>query len=474
MQTTKLTELMEGTGVKFGTSGVRGLVAAMTDELCYGYTQAFLQAIAQTSETIVIGHDLRPSSPGISAACIAAIEAAGKTALYAGALPTPALASYALAIGAPCIVVTGSHIPFDRNGIKFYSADGEISKEDEHAILASTLSLPDKVQPTVLPTPDESAYDYYVARYVNFFGADALAGSTTLLYQHSSVARDILADILTQLGCKVITVGRTDTFVPIDTEAVRPEDVTQARAWAEEFQFDAIFSTDGDADRPLLGDEQGQWLRGDIVGILCASYLGADWIATPVSCNSALELCRRFPNIVRTRIGSPYVIAGMEAAPAGHLVAGYEANGGFLLGSAIQRGDHVLPALATRDAVLPMVTLLVMAREQGIPLSELVHQLPARFTYSDRLQEIPTDTSRDLLIRLEQDPTLLQQIVPIEAKIERSDKTDGLRLYFDNGDIVHFRPSGNAPELRCYCESSTTEQAQILCDTSLQNLRKLV
>jgi phosphomannomutase len=210
------------------------------------------------------------------------------------------------------------------------------------------------------------------------------------------------------------------------------------------------------------------------VGVLCASYLGADWIATPVSCNSALELCGRFPNIVRTRIGSPYVIAGMEAASEGSLVAGYEANGGFLLGSNILRDGKTLSALATRDAVLPMVTLLVMAKEQGVPLSELVKQLPARFTHSDRLQEIPTAASQELLARLEQDTDLLKKIVPLDAAIERSDKTDGLRLYFDNGDIVHFRPSGNAPELRCYCESATQEQAQMLCDTSLQNLRAAV
>jgi phosphomannomutase len=164
----------------------------------------------------------------------------------------------------------------------------------------------------------------------------------------------------------------------------------------------------------------------------------------------------------------------MEAASEGSLVAGYEANGGFLLGSNILRDGKTLSALATRDAVLPMVTLLVMAKEQGVPLSELVKQLPARFTHSDRLQEIPTAASQELLARLEQDTDLLKKIVPLDAAIERSDKTDGLRLYFDNGDIVHFRPSGNAPELRCYCESATQEQAQMLCDTSLQNLRAAV
>lgn len=472
MQAINLSQLTAGSGVKFGTSGVRGLVAELTDRLCYAYASAFLQAVASDADYVLLGHDLRPSSPAITAACMAAITATGKTPLYAGALPTPALASYALAMQAPAIVVTGSHIPFDRNGIKFYRADGEISKADESAITDCVLQLPAQIVPATLPAPDHRPWQHYVARYLDFFGHNALTGSRVLLYQHSSVARDILVEILTKLGAEVISVGRADSFVPIDTEAVRPEDVLQARQWAREYEFDAIFSTDGDADRPLLGDEQGQWLRGDMVGILCARYLQADWVATPVSCNTALERCDQFPHIVRTRIGSPYVIAGMQAAPAEHTVVGYEANGGFLLGTDIVQEGHTLAALPTRDAVLPMLTLLVMARQQAVPLSQLVQQLPARFTHSDRLQDIASARSGELLLQLEQDADLLAQVVPVTAPLQQVDKTDGLRLYFGNGEIVHFRPSGNAPELRCYCEADTLERAQWLCEASLRNLQQ--
>jgi phosphomannomutase len=201
-------------GVAFGTSGARGRVDDMSDALCWAYTAAFLQSVAPAATRVVLGHDLRPSSPRIAAACAAAIVASGREFVYCGALPTPALAFYAAQLGAPAVVITGSHIPFDRNGIKFYRADGEISKPDEQAMLATTVQLPDAVANAALPTPDVRAGAAYVQRYLDFFGAGALAGVRVAVYEHSSVGRDVLHTILLSLGAQVIRLGRTETFVP--------------------------------------------------------------------------------------------------------------------------------------------------------------------------------------------------------------------------------------------------------------------
>lgn len=97
--------------------------------------------------------------------------------------------------------------------------------------------------------------------------------------------------------------------------------------------------------------------------------------------------------------------------------------------------------------------------------------MPARFTHSDRLQEIPTAASQQLLSRLEQDSALVHTLVPHAGAVVQVDQTDGLRLQFDNGDIVHFRPSGNAPELRCYSEADSLDRARYLCDDSLVRVR---
>ena len=236
--------LMASSSVRFGTSGARGLVSNMSDELCYAFTMAFLQKVVSNNQAItkvILGHDLRPSSPRIASACALAIRDAGGEVVYAGALPTPALAYYALQLHVPAIIVTGSHIPFNRNGIKFYGIQGEISKNDERAMTQAVVEVPNTLTCIPLSIPEEAVSVHYMQRYVAFFGSRSLSGLRIGVYEHSSVARDLLRCLLNALGAEVVALGRTDNFVPIDTEAVRPEDVIQARIWAQQHQFNAIF-----------------------------------------------------------------------------------------------------------------------------------------------------------------------------------------------------------------------------------------
>ena len=474
-----MSQLISKTGVSFGTSGARGLVSNMNDDLCYAYTQAFLSLITRDHLTsVVIGHDLRPSSLGIASACAAAVKDFGLNVIYAGALPTPALAYYGRVLKTPVVVVTGSHIPFDRNGIKFYRAEGEISKSDESAIQNAWVNLPSKIELPDLSVPDDMPKASYLRRYVDFFSGQPLLGIRVAIYEHSSVGRNILREIFESLGAKVLSLGRTETFVPIDTEAVRPEDAEQAMRWAHEYSFDAILSTDGDADRPLIGDEMGRWFRGDAVGTLTAKYLQSDVVVTPVSSNTAVEQSGWFGSVVRTRIGSPYVIEGMQLSKCNYpnaVIVGYEANGGFLLGADLVRDERKLDALPTRDAVLPMISLLLLAREKGVPLSALNEELPERYTASDRLQNVPHLKSTKLLDALAHDPVFAGKILANKSGlITALDQTDGLRCVFENGDIVHLRASGNAPELRCYAESGAPQGAKSLCDEAIGAVRPYV
>lgn len=457
-------ELMKSSGVTFGTSGTRGLVDRMTDEVCAAYVTAFIEVTARGFQfkKIALGMDLRPSSPGIAAACAQAIRAAGIQVDYCGTLPTLVLALYAQSEQIPAIMVTGSHIPFDRNGIKFYRPDGEISKTDELAIEDMEIELSYLGKPDPLPPVNGRALTAYEQRYIQFFPADMLSGKRLGLYEHSSVARDSFKRILQALGAQVFSLGRTEIFVPIDTEAVSAEDVIRGHAWSGEYGFDAIISTDGDGDRPLISDEQGNWLRGDIVGLVCARYLGVQAIAVPVSCNTAIEKCGCFESVLRTKIGSPYVIAGMqELAGNSKSVAGFEANGGFLLGTEISLRQKRLAALPTRDAVLPAIALLAAAREANLPISGVLKTLPARYTASDRLQNFSTASSKRLIQDLGDDPLLLGTFISSDfGSPMHLDYTDGLRITFSNQNIIHLRPSGNSPELRCYSEATSTEVAE--------------
>lgn len=396
----KIQELMQKSGVVFGTSGVRGLVTQMSNEICVAYTIAFLTILKDLCQfnRVALGIDLRPSSPGIAAACATGILAEGLQVDFCGELPTPALALYAQKENIPAIMVTGSHIPFDRNGIKFYRPDGEISKTDELAIINTQVEFLPDIITVELPAINQHAIALYEQRYTDFFPPNLLAGLRLGLYEHSSVARDVFRRILEKLGAQVISLDRTSIFVPIDTEAVAPEDIRRGQKWSAEQGFDAIISTDGDGDRPLMSDERGNWLRGDIVGLLTSRYLRVKQVAVPISCNTAIELCGAFDAVTRTHIGSPYVIEGMQHFDkhAG-FIAGFEANGGFLMGSCIEYDGQLLNALPTRDAILPVLAVLAAAQQAGINISTLLQGLPQRFTDSDRLQDFPTAVSERLL-----------------------------------------------------------------------------
>ncbi|GBR46389.1 phosphomannomutase [Neokomagataea thailandica] len=479
---------MERSGVAFGTSGARGLVAAMTDEICWVYTQAFLRylrAIGQFERgtPVAVAGDLRPSTPRIIAACIAAIRAEGGVPVYGGTVPTPALCTYAFARRMPSLMVTGSHIPADRNGIKFNRIDGEFLKGDEAAMREVVVTVPDGLfdqdgslcRAEVLP-PVTDMVEGYVVRYRNAFGQEALKGQTLGVYQHSSVGRDVLPLILKALGADVVPLGRSESFVSVDTEAVRPEDTILAVEWAKSGRFQAILTMDGDADRPLLADEYGQWLRGDVLGILCARFLKAAHVVTPVSSNTALEKSAFAVETYRTRIGSPYVISAMQDAVAAvntkaGPVVGYEANGGFLLQTEVVLQAGVLSALPTRDAVLPMLAALCAAAERHRPLSALCAELPSRFTASDRLKEMPTAQSCAAIEGLVKETAAGAKKLGFTAlcgDVMHVDMTDGLRMTFVSQEIIHVRPSGNAPELRVYVEAATQERAVRVLESALR------
>ena len=452
---------------KFGTSGLRGLVTELTADLVGAHVQAFIRA-CPVGTGLFVGRDLRPSSPEIAGMVINAARAAGLTVTDCGDVPTPALAMAAMNAGAAAVMVTGSHIPADRNGLKFYTPAGEITKAHEADILGALGGQTDTVKgPPVVQ--NITASPAYVARFIAAYGT-ALTGLRIGVYSHSAVGRDLLLDLFAQLGADVVELGRSPSFVPVDTEAVDPAIRMQLKSWAMDYALDAIISTDGDGDRPLMTDATGTVIVGDVLGQITGAALMAKVAVTPVSSNTGAE--DQFGTVIRTRIGSPYVIAGME--DVGGDVIGYEANGGFLLGFEAMGPTGALPPLMTRDAVLPLVAPLALARRAG-GLAALVAVQPARFTAADRLQDVPTETSNALVTSFDTNTgeraSFLTQMNGSEDSVDR---TDGLRMTLTDGRIVHLRPSGNAPELRLYVEADSMNEAQQTLATGLVVLRGLL
>lgn len=505
--------------LQFGTSGRRGEVVHLTQLEIYinalGELQ-YLQAIPASDGGIVRGEDfyfasdLRPSSTqfvkeeqGYGEICQAiecAIRGAGMRPGYLGSIPTPALAYYALARSKGSIMVTGSHIPFNRNGYKLNTSAGELLKEHEQPINVSVRKVREQFYSEAfatsqfnerglfksghrdLPGESDAAKAEYADRYFSFFEESSLSGKRILVYQHSAVGRDLLVEILERFGADVIPIGRSESFIPIDTENIDKAQIATLQTLTDEARAKhgpiyAVVSTDGDSDRPLiLGVNSAtldvRFFGGDLVGMVVAEYLGADAVVVPISCNDAIDM-GNLASIMqpKTKIGSPYVIAGMKKARSlgRKVVCGWEANGGFLTGSDISRNGRVLKALPTRDAVLPILAVLFAATAKGMSLCELFAELPKRFSRAALLKNFP----RPMGLKLVQSfsITQLQQFFTPAlgfGTITHLDCTDGVRITFSNGDIAHIRPSGNADELRIYGVANTQERADAIAEMGIR------
>jgi phosphomannomutase len=260
-----------------------------------------------------------------------------------------------------------------------------------------------------------------------------------------------------------VALARSEAFIPVDTEAVSAETQRLIKNWCASGRYDAIVSADGDGDRPLVADEKGQVLRGDLVGLITARFLKAQVVVTPITSNSGID--GYLPNGTRrSNVGSPFVIAEMMKAKKAkaRAIVGFEANGGFFTASSFKVGRAVLTPLPTRDCFLPILAVLASARKAKKPLSEFAAGFALPVALADRLEHFPVESSSRLMARLSASDAGCDEFFSSFGAVKKRNKTDGLRVTLANGAIVHLRPSGNAPEFRCYVEAATQIEAEAL------------
>lgn len=460
--------------VGFGTSGVRGPAAGFTPAVVSAYIKAFLETTCQGAARteVVIGADRRASSPRIVGLVAGAIGANGWHPLFAGEVPTPALADYALARSIPAIMVTGSHIPSQYNGLKFYKPQGELLKSDEGSLREAAHGWFDVNIPIRSHTPpgDASIALHYRDRFTRGFLGSPLRELKIGVFGHSAVGCDLMTEVLNSLGATCHVFGRQKHFVALDTEAVDEQQMAVMRSAIATHALDAVVSTDGDGDRPLLLDETGRQVNGDVLGALTARALGAATVVTPLNSTSAIESSGWFETVVRTRIGSPYVVAAMAQA-RGAAIVGFEPNGGFLLQTPISLPSIQLASLPTRDGLLPLIAVLSEANRLGRTVSGLVRQLPGRSMRADRLADIPPHRGSAFVAEMASSATARDAFAPLLGEPTKIDVEDGTRLVLADGRIIHFRQSGNAPELRCYVETASDEESTLLLSMMMSRLR---
>ena len=166
----------------------------------------------------------------------------------------------------------------------------------------------------------------------------------------------------------------------------------------------------------------------------------------------------------------------MEQLRADNLpgVLGFEANGGVLLGGDLTRAGRTLHALPTRDAVLPIIAALTEARAKGGSLRHAVDTLSPGHALADRLENVSPEKSAAFLTRLAADEAFAAALFAEQGGTVGVDAIDGVRFVLADGSVVHFRASGNAPELRCYVEAKDAARASALLAWGISTARRQV
>lgn len=344
----------------FGTDGIRGKanVEPMTSELALrlGRAAAYILHRGKTRPKILIGKDPRISSDMLEAALSSGIVSTGADCIRVGMLPTPGIAYLTKALEADAgIVISASHNPFDDNGIKFFGPDGfklsdGTEEEMEKAIQTSVEGV---LHPTgiyigrMIDIADAS--DQYQKFLQAGVGNMDLSGMSILLDCAHGATSHIAPALFSQLGARIITLNNQPdgTNINLDCGSMYPELIGDA---IRKHKADMGFCFDGDGDRIIVVDENGQVIDGDFIIMACAKHmketkeLKNNMVVITVMTNLGFHIaCREAGIIVReTGVGDRYVTEEMLACGA---VLGGEQSGHIVFFDHHTSGDGMLTAL---------------------------------------------------------------------------------------------------------------------------------
>ncbi len=361
----------------FGTDGVRGIanVEPMTSEtaLRLGRALAHVSKRSPRRHKILIGKDTRVSGYMLETAMASGICSMGVDVLLVGPLPTPGIAFLTRSLRADAgVVISASHNPFQDNGIKFFSRAGfklpdEFEAEIEQLVLSDSI---DDLRPTATEIGKAFRIDDAVGRY-NVFAKGTfprnltLDGLTIALDCGHGAGYKVAPEVLEELGARVVALGvdPDGENINADVGALHPGNL-QAAVRASGAQVG--IALDGDADRCILVDEQGDVVDGDEVMALLATQLHGrgelqrDTLVATVMSNLGLHVAMREHGIrvVTTPVGDRYVVEEMVRS-------GYNLGG--------EQSGHVvfLDHNTTGDGLITALSVLARVVEDGRPLSEL-------------------------------------------------------------------------------------------------------
>ncbi len=432
----------------FGTDGVRGVVNdTLTPELAFhlGRVAAMYFSERHAAPRFLIGRDTRISGTMLAAALAAGICSVGGEVDDAGVIPTPGVA-YLTKRGryAAGVMISASHNPFPDNGIKFFDSEGFKLPDETEDILEEMLrqTSPEQAErPTGADVGRITARPDLLQRYIDHVIATApvrLDGMKVVTDTANGAASAVTPVVLERLGATVIKLGAEPDGVNINAAcgSTHPE---RLQAAVREYGAAAGVANDGDADRCILVDEQGELVDGDRIMYMCARQLQAhgeladDTVVATVMSNIGLEksLAQHGIRLARTAVGDRYVLEHMR----GH---------GYVLGG--EQSGHVifLRHNTTGDGVLTAVQVLGMMQERQASIRELTAELAI---YPQLLVNVPVH-----------DKHAWEEDAVVQAAI-----ASGADELGDDGHIL-VRASGTEPLVRVMAEGPSEEQLRRIVD----------
>jgi phosphoglucosamine mutase len=411
----------------FGTDGVRGIVGeAITPELVEKLGKAV--ALWSGRGRVFVGRDTRASGVELEEALARGIASAGGNAVLAGVLPTPAVALLALDVGA---VITASHNPPEYNGVKFFDSGGQKLTDATEEEIEARLEADAPGGGTIDRV--EIAPDSYLQHVVDRFGSD-LTGLRIGVDCANGAYSEIAPRAFKRLGANVTVIGVEPDGTNINKEC----GATDLRALQRTVVQNALHlgvAFDGDGDRMLAVDGDGNAVDGDRILAVLAPHLGVDVVAVTVMSNLGLRrfLEERGIRVVTTDVGDRYVLEALREHGA---LLGGEQSGHIIYLRDHVTGDGLAGALLLCDAI------------RGRTLAEAAAEMP---TFPQVKENLPLQGSLPA--------ALLEEVQRLNAALDGSAR-------------VLVRPSGTEPVVRLLAEARTEAEARELSATIVALVRR--
>jgi phosphoglucosamine mutase len=438
--------------MRFGTDGVRGVAnAELTPEIALALGRAAARVLG--GDRFAVGRDTRRSGPLLEAALCAGLTSEGADVAMLGVAPTPEVAWWSAAEGAPGAIVSASHNPFPDNGIKLFAAGGrKLDDGTEAAVeseLVDVLAGGDGPRPTgaavgrMVAADAHAGYGAAVAASLDGRRLDGLSAVVDCAHgAASAVAPGVLAGL--GMALHVIHAAPDGTNINDGCGSNHPEALARevvARG------ADLGIAFDGDADRVQLVDASGARVDGDQIIALCAidrherGALAGDAVVVTVMTNLGFRLAmeKRGIAVVETAVGDRYVL---EALEAGGLALGGEQSGHVIFRDLATTGDGLLTAVQALDAVV----------RSGRTLAGLA---------ADAMTRLP-QVLRSVKVA-ERDPAIVDRLAPSVTAVEARLGPHGRVLV---------RPSGTEPVVRVMAEASTEAEAAAAVDELVEILAR--